>query len=201
MTVTVDDVLHALEQSLRAYLPRVLARLATEKGFTLPAPVSWEQVSGPDAAALLAPQQTPRISLSSPGLASEPVLVERDVWDMEWECVIAFWLRNDGGPSYDEVAKRVRTYTSALLEAALRDRSLGGVAVAVTPVAMDYGGDDDPKTQRTLGAGFVQVNVTVSRALDLTRPLEDDQGVVLGLPPQPDGWDTTITATPREVGP
>ena len=201
MTVTADDVLSALEQSLRVHLPPILTRLEAEKSITLPEPVSWEQVSGREAAALLAPKQTPRISLSSPGLASDPELVDRNVWDMEWACVIAFWLRNDGGPSYAEIARRVRIYTTALQIAALSDRSLGGIASGVVPADMDYGGDDDPKEQRTLGAGFVQVNVTVPRALDLTPGPLEAAGVVIGLPPQPDGWDSQITATSREVGP
>lgn len=198
MTTTVDDVLKALEQKVRTYLPDVLDRYATEKGVPLPLPPDegWGQVSGPEAAARLMPQQTPRISFSSPGYASDPVKVAPRVWDLEWECVIAFYVRANG-PSYGDVATLVRLYTSALLEAALTDQSLGGIADAVVPVAADHGGSEDPNGQRTLGGGFVQVNVHVPRALDLTSPLTDG-GVVIGVPPQPDGWSPILTVNQSE---
>lgn len=171
MTVTADDVLQALEQTLRDHLPTTLQRLTVAKQVALAPPASYEQVADP---AVLTPAQTPTVSLSSPGIEGDPRHVGDGIYQATWVCIVELYVRSDTVASYRAVARTVRVYAAAIRETVMQHASLGGLASAVEWVAEDYAGVANLDDSRTLGGGFVQFNVTVDNVLDINAGAVDD---------------------------
>lgn len=163
--VSVDEVCEAVESTLTAWLPSVLAEIAAAKSLTLPVPTAYDM---PDAAALRNDRAAlPALAVSSPGLASPPVRDGDGVYEATWRVVVTAFARAD---SYRATARAVRGYALAVRTCLVQHQDLGGIAAHVGWVGEEYAALDS-RVARTLGAGFVTFTVTVPGVSSSRGPL------------------------------
>jgi hypothetical protein len=174
--VDADDVLTSLEQTVVEKLPAQLDRVNVRKGVYLPMPAVLEQLPSADLL-LSAAWDLPAVAFTSPGLAGTPVKSKRGQLQATWTCQATVYSRGD---DYRSTARDVRLYVAAIRAVAARNSTLAygglpGIASRVSWTGEDYDAYTDPTAARTLGAGFVELEVGVDVALD-TAPLPDPAG-------------------------
>jgi hypothetical protein len=172
-----DQVLVALEDTLRAALPQVLdlpevkAYLGTNA--TAYAEITtWQQLPTIQA---IATADYPAVAITSPGLVEPPTYKRSsDSWETWWRAAVGIYDRagvDDGG--HRATQAQVRNWIAFLRVAALRNPTLGGAARAVRWAGEEYDMLPDRNKARTIGAGAL--------ALDIKVEVPNTWG--LGLPP------------------
>jgi hypothetical protein len=163
-----DDVLVAVLAVLRGRLPAVIdgmnARAALGGGQLLESIRDWRVVADFDART---DGQLPQLSVDTPGYVREPgQRVVAGGGSLTWPVVITVLHRSQGAA---ETLLRTQRYVTAASDALLASSPIdvAGRWCDVVPVAAAYD-EVEPSQRRTLGAGFVEVNVTVPNAIDLT---------------------------------
>ncbi len=177
-----DDVLAAVLSVLRQRLPSVLAQLNAVPGAVVQLdPVHvWRIVADFDERRV--DGQLPQIAVDSPGLASPPGRSS-----LAWTVVATVLQR---GPDTTKTAIRTHRYVTALTDTLLSASPLEvqGRWCDVELVGLAYD-EVESRSSRTLGAGFVEVSVTVPDALD---PAVVVDGVTDGA-----GDDDVLVTDPR----
>lgn len=180
-----EDVTEAVRATLAAHLAAVLARLAVEGKPNLPPPAAVDTLPTFDAARL---QTLPLVVVSVPGLSAGDAAPRRDGRgrvSATWSAVVTVAVRGEG---YAATLRAAQTYATAVRGALLTHPTLGGLASGVAWVAEEYD-RLAPVDARTIGAAFVQVDVTIPDVL-APRPVATD-------PAPPVVTTTAGTVTPR----
>lgn len=172
-----DQVLVALEETLRTTLPQVLelpevkAYLGTTAADYRPI-TTWEQL--PTLAAI-ATADYPAVAITSPGLVQPPAYQRsKDSWETWWRAEVGIFDRagfDDDGHRITQAM--VRNWIAWLRTAALRQQTLGGAARAVVWAGEEYDLLPDREQARTIGAGVLALNIKVDvpNTLGLGLPL------------------------------
>lgn len=198
MTLPVGDLVSkahvtaVITRVLQRWLPYYLAEACRAHALApdaLPAPRQWQQLPDLSAANV---DQYPAVIVTSPGLAGRPTTDGDGNVRATWRIQIVGILR---GQSFDEVETNVGIYTAALRTCALQQGSFDDLD-ATTTWAGELYDVLDSRAARTLGAGQVDLEVTVGDVLDVI-------GGPLGAPPvdpleAPVDDPTVVTATVAE---
>lgn len=172
-----DQVLVALEDTLRATLPAVLelpevkAHLGSRAADYRPI-TTWQQLPTLQA---IATADYPAVAIMSPGLVQTPTLQRsRDAWEVWWRAEVGIFDRHgvdDDGHRATQAL--VRNWIAWLRTAALRQQTLGGAARAVQWAGEEYDLLPDRQQARTIGAGTLMLNIKaeVPNTLGLGLPL------------------------------
>jgi hypothetical protein len=155
--VSAAAVCDALEESLTAYLPRVLDYL----GWTdLGAVRTWHQVPRIEA---LTTADVPAGGIESPGLTGPPTKNSDGTYGCEWEVTAGVFAR---GSDYAATQSAGRRWPMALVAAALVDRSLGGKVSRTEWVGQDLARIRTRDAARTITLGAATFHVRVDTVLD-----------------------------------
>lgn len=155
----------------------------------LPGPVSWQKL--PDVRAAN-PDQYPAVIVTSPGLAGRPTMDGEGNVRMTWRVQAIVMVR---GQSFDEVERDVGIHTSALRVCAVQQGVFGDLD-ATTTLSGELYDVIDPRSARTLGAGQVDLEVTVS---DVMRAQVGPTGDAPADPhEEPAAASTAVTGTVLE---
>lgn len=194
MTVTADDVLGALEETLRDHLAETITLMNTARdtSYPMPNPATWNQFDDPEN---LAPKHVPTLVFSSPGLADG---FTRDTggYTGSWVCVVTVYARDPKGKNTTRAtAAAGRFYAAAIRDTVLRHATLGGFASATECTGEEYAAFDSAVASAFV-AGFCEFEVTVPNAV-VTGPTSGANPI--GLPsPRPDVLTTDVTVAPME---
>lgn len=183
---TADEVCGAAEDTLRAWLPQMLAAIAEQQGIppaNLRTPRSWEQLPAPPTLRDLPTDQLPGLFVSSPGLAAAPTIDGDGDYSALWTVSVFV---ADRGASFRETQQLVRAHAAAVRTVLTQQPTLGGRVNGTSWVGEDYARLGEPGA-RTIGACVVDVAVRVSRSHNI-------YAVPAGLPPA-DLGDTTAEGT------
>lgn len=184
---SVDQVLVALEETLKVALPQVLDLPGTQaylgdQAASYADIATWQQVPTIEA---IAAAEFPAIAITSPGLVDRPIFKRaNNTWETTWRAAVGIYDRtgyDDGGQSATQA--RVRNWIAFLRTAALRNPTLGGVTRGVWWAGEEYDLLPDRNQARTIGAGAL--------ALDIRVDVPNTLG--MGLPP------VTSTTTQLDV--
>lgn len=158
-----DQVLVALEETLRATLPLVLELPEVKAHLGSSAAdyreiTTWQQLPTLQA---IATADYPAVAIMSPGLVGPPEYQRsRDCWTAWWRAEVGIFDRHgvdDAGHSATQ--RLVRNWVAWLRTAALRQQTLGGAARAVVWAGEEYDLLPDREQARTIGAGTLMLNI------------------------------------------
>ena len=164
MTVPVGPIVSkahvtaAVTATLQQWYGYYLAEACRAHGLApdaLAGPVSWQKL--PDVRAAN-PDQYPAVIVTSPGLAGRPTMDGEGNVRMTWRVQAIVMVR---GQSFDQVERDVGIHTSALRVCTVQQGVFGDLD-ATTTLAGELYDVIDPRSARTLGAGQVDLEVTVS---------------------------------------
>ena len=184
---SVDQVLVALEQTLKTALPQVLdldqvKAYLGDRATEFVAITTWQQVPTIEA---IATADYPAVAITSPGLSAPPIYKRStDTWETTWRAAVGIYDRtgvDDGGQSVTQA--RVRDWIAFIRTAAIRNPTLGGTVRGLQWVGEEYDLLPDRDKARTIGAGAL--------ALDIRVDVRNTLG--MGLPP------VTSTTTQLDV--
>jgi hypothetical protein len=197
-SVSGDDVCLAVLDRLRGRLDLAIAQRNLTAPTVLNQPVLLDPIVDWRVVADFTDRtdgQLPQVAVESPGFAANPGA--RLPGRLSWSIVITLQQR---GTSYEHTVVRTQRYVAAVhdvllaaptLQVAGRDCDVQLVGVAYDEV--------DPRNARTLGAGYVEVTVTVPEALDVSDiPADPNDEPVLASTPV---TSAIVTVTRRRPPP
>lgn len=156
-------VLDAIQTGIAAELDAVESKY----GLTIPNPASYALI--PDFRAIT-DKQSPLVIVTVDGLDGAPETRLGDTYTAVWRLTVYIVIRTDGmdvGAGYEHTAELVAGYCTALRAVLLKNRQLGGLSRSIVWADEAYSAlDIDVEAQRLVGAGQVQVLVTVDNAAD-----------------------------------
>lgn len=165
--VSAWEVRTAVVDAIQADISAELDAVETKYGLTIPDPASYAVV--PDFRAVT-DKQSPLIVVTVDGLDGPPETRLNDLYQATWRLTVYIVIRTDGmdvDAGYEHTAKLVAAYCVALRSALLHNRQLAGLARTLVWADEAYAAlDIDPEAQRLVGAGQVQILVTVDNAAD-----------------------------------
>ena len=157
--VSAWQVRAAVLEVLEASLPTAVDEAQAKYGVRIPAPASWAVI--PDFRAIT-DKQSPLVIVTINGLDGRPANTMGDRYTAVWNLTVYVVIR---GTSYENTGELVAHYCEAIRETLLRNRRLGGLVRTVEWSDEAYSAlDIDPEAQRVVGAGQVEVLVTVDNA-------------------------------------
>lgn len=157
--VSVDELLVAVETTLRAHLAATVEALGFED---LGAIKDWQQLPTADS---IATADLPAVTVTSPGLAELPNRRADGTFLTTWRVSIGIYAR---GRDHADTQARVRNWCAAIRTTLLTRKSLGGIASSMTWKGEDYALIPGRSSARTFGAGEVDLDVTVTVTTDPT---------------------------------
>lgn len=158
MIVSADELLVALETTLRDHLPATVAALVAQHGWVaddFPTILEWQQLPTLEA---LSTADTPAMAVTSPGLVGEPAYSRADGgYRATWALSAGIY---DRGEDHAHVQAKIRRWCAAVRLTVRAHRTLGGVATGSTWIGDRYGLKPNRDQARTLGMGAVAFNVS-----------------------------------------
>lgn len=170
--VSAWEVRTAVLDAIQADIAAELDAVETKYGLTIPDPASYALV--PDFRAIT-DKQSPLVIVTVDGLDGQPETRLGDTYTAVWRLTVYIVIRSDGpgtdewelATGYEQTAALVAAYCDALALVLLKNRQLGGVARTTQWADEAYAAlDIDVEAQRVVGAGQVQILVTVDNARD-----------------------------------
>jgi hypothetical protein len=188
------EAAEAVEATLLAWLPSVLAEVNAAKGLHLKVPTVIDMPITVDA---LTAAATPAMAVAGSGLAGEPVRDGRGRYSAAYSITVRV-LERAGG--YRATARAVHAYSVAVRTALIQHRSLGGIARSVEWSAEEYS-VIDPDKVRTLAGVDVGFIVTLPYVLDerLAPSGSPPASPDLITPDRPTVTSVDVTAIPQEA--
>lgn len=160
--VGVSEVRTAVADTLKEWIDDALVVAAGAAGVDerrARPPRSWKRVAD---FRNIPEDQLPCLFVTSPGLAGPPQRHGDGTHTATWRAVVTALVR---GKSYDDTADMVSVYCLAIRAVCLQRNSLGGFAESTRWTGEDYDALETSQA-RTLGAGFVDLDVTVAKVVD-----------------------------------
>lgn len=158
----------AVVDTLRKWMPSVLADVAAQAGRPTPAMVREIIVSaGPQAFPAVSP---PFILVISPGLAADPVRGGDGRVSGTYAIGVMAVV---SGRDERETRALAGVYTAAVRGVLMQNRRLGGAVRAVEWVTERYDERYDPQDKRVWQSGLVNVRVTVDCVVDINAGLPE----------------------------
>lgn len=170
--VSAWEVRSAVLAAIQADIAAELDAVETKYGVTIPNPASYALV--PDFRAIT-DKESPLVIVTVDGLDGAPETRLNDLYQATWRLTLYIVIRSDGpgtdewslATGYEQTAELVAAYCTALRAVCLKNRQLGGLARTTTWADEAYAAlDIDVEAQRVVGAGQVQILVTVDNAAD-----------------------------------
>lgn len=165
--VSAWEVRTAVLDAIQAGIAAELDEVETKYGVTIPDPASYALV--PDFRAIT-DKQSPLIIVTVDGLDGAPETRLGDTYTATWRLTVYIVIRTDGmdvNAGYEQTAELVAAYCTALRTVLLKNRQLAGLARTIVWADEAYAAlDIDVEAQRLVGAGQVQILVTVDNAAD-----------------------------------
>jgi hypothetical protein len=165
--VSAWEVRQAALAAIQADIAAELAAIEAKYGLTIPVPASYAVI--PDFRAVT-DKHSPLVVVTVDGLDGQPETRLGDTYTAVWRVTVYIVIRTDGldvNASYEHTGELVAAYCTALTMVLLKNRQLGGLARTLTFADEAYAAlDIDVEARRLVGAGQVQVLVTVDNARD-----------------------------------
>lgn len=165
--VSAWEVRQAVLAAIQTDIAAELDAVETKYAVTIPDPASYAVI--PDFRAIT-DKESPLVIVTVDGVDQPPETRLNDKYQAIWRLTVYIVIRTDGlaiGAGYEQTAEIVAHYCTALRETLLKNRQLGGLARTTQWVDEAYSAlDIDVEAQRVVGAGQVQILVTVDNAAD-----------------------------------
>lgn len=165
--VSAWEVRTAVVDAIQTDIAAELDAIEAKYGLTIPDPASYALI--PDFRAVT-DKQSPLIIVTVDGLEGPPESKLNDLYQATWRVTVYIVIRTDGmdvAAGYEHTGELVAAYCTALTMVLLKNRQLGGLARTLAFSDEAYAAlDIDVEARRLVGAGQVQVLVTVDNARD-----------------------------------